>query len=41
MAYGLIASNLLLNKTEDDDSYQIVQKKLGFERLLEDIKNGK
>ncbi len=37
MSYGLIASNLLLNRSESDTMYQVVQKRLGFERLLKDI----
>jgi len=37
MAYGLIASNLLLDRKESTPMYQVVQERLGFERLLEDI----
>ena len=37
IAYGLIASNLLLDRKESTPMYQVVQERLGFERLLEDI----
>ena len=37
MTYGLIASNIILNKTEKDTSFNTVTKALGYERLLEDV----
>ena len=37
MSYGLIGSNLLLQKTDDSPMYQQVCERLGFQRLQEDI----
>ena len=37
MAYGAIAANILLEKTETDSLYQVTQKALGYERLLENV----
>lgn len=39
MSYGLIGANLLLQKSEESPMYQQVSKRLGFERLQEDIAN--
>ena len=37
MTYGLIAANIMLGNTEQDSMYQIVQKAIGIERLLEEV----
>lgn len=39
MTYGLIAANLLNQKTSRDSMYMAVEKAIGFERLLEDLKD--
>ena len=36
MSYGLIGSNLLLQKEETTKMYQEAQTRLGFERLLKE-----
>ena len=38
MSYGVIAANILLEKSETDEMYQKVKEALGFERLLGDVK---
>lgn len=39
LAYGLIASNLLLGKTESSAMYQKTKQELGTERLINDLSN--
>ena len=38
MTYGLIAANLMNGVSETDSMYAVTQKALGFERLLEDLR---